>query len=555
MEHSAVTRQQIETVAGAVFPAAAVALYSKTGAQHAVTEAVTAAMRKGKTSDLYPEALRRLMQICNARSGETPQEDIFPADSPMTAAAKLPYPSRADFALLTGGVSDADAAAVLRLSQDELKKRYEKALRQMAFLRDGAELSPEECQAETAALLTPEIRDALTEKIMQTEKTRIEEEQKQKKAEQKPAEQTKIRQIVRNVPPAERAGNGVTVPVWAMVTAAAVLVLMTGALIVLGVKTLRGKNPAQPPAEDSLPASVVQRAEELKYLGMAKAQQTAAEAAGVNPEAAVYLNTKLTADGDQICYEVRFAVQGGDACTCKLDAVSGALLSKESSREDYVPDTAGWMARETLRSMALEYAGLEKAVFRKEKLGGEGDQHYYKYEFTDSSGKEYSVQELTANGALLKYEVKEPRTDDDQQLISLERAREQVLTRIGAAENQVIFTKEKLEGTVWLISVTLDDGTQYTVELNAQNGNVNTVDAHPFTADVSNMTGLLAASRDALRKAGLPDDGSVRFTKAKIDRSGGAYVYELAFETSEYEYEVTLHAQTGELLRFRAAAV
>jgi uncharacterized membrane protein YkoI len=425
----------------------------------------------------------------------------------------------------------------------------------MSFLLDGKAPSIPECQQAAAALRTPEIISAITDKIMQAEQQRVKEEQEKSlhaEKEKKP-ESAKIHQIVRNVPREERAG-GVTVPVWAMVTAVVCILLLGGALGYLAFRQPADR-PPEASAEESLPQSVVQRFEELQYIGMAAAQQKAAEAAGLDAASAVFFSTKLSADGNAVRYEAELAGHDGTAYICTVDAVSGEVLSVRSEPAEYVPDPAGWLPLETLRSMALECAALEKAVFTKEKLSTESDIYYYKFEFTDSAGRSFNVHENAETGALLKYTVKEPPPANEEALISLEKAREQALSRAAASADQVIFTKEKLEGAVWMMAMTLNDGTQYTVELDARTGMANTVDVHPVSADTSQMMGMLAAKDFALKKAGLKDDGSVRFTKAKIDRSGGAYVYELAFENAEYEYEITLRAKNGEILKFRTSAL
>ena len=96
-----------------------------------------------------------------------------------------------------------------------------------------------------------------------------------------------------------------------------------------------------------------------------------------------------------------------------------------------------------------------------------------------------------------------------------------------------------------------DGKTGVLIELNAETGNVNTVDVHPVSADITQAVGLLAARDTALRMAELTDRDPVEFTKAKIDRSSGSYVYELEFETPDYEYEVSIRTETGEVLKYR----
>ena len=77
--------------------------------------------------------------------------------------------------------------------------------------------------------------------------------------------------------------------------------------------------------------------------------------------------------------------------------------------------------------------------------------------------------------------------------------------------------KEKLDGTVYLLAFTLEDGTQYIIEIDAKTGHVNTVDVILVSADTSDYIGLAAAKKIALERTGLTDsEDSVLFTKAKI---------------------------------------
>jgi len=136
--------------------------------------------------------------------------------------------------------------------------------------------------------------------------------------------------------------------------------------------------------------------------------------------------------------------------------------------------------------------------------------------------------------------------------LTLELMREQGYYDPDKIRDQVVFTKAKLDGAVYLISFTLDDGTQYAIELDAKTGMINTLDVHPVTGDISKAIGLLAAKDIALRQAGILDADVKQYTKARIDRSNAAYVYELEFETEAYEYAVTLDMQTGEILKYKA---
>ena len=120
--------------------------------------------------------------------------------------------------------------------------------------------------------------------------------------------------------------------------------------------------------------------------------------------------------------------------------------------------------------------------------------------------------------------------------------------------DKVIITKVKQDGNVYLIAFTLDDGTQYLMELNAVTGSINTVDVSPVSADISGAIGMIEAAKRAESLAGLMKTQPVEFTKAKIERSNGAYVYELEFETEAFEYEASVNTVTGAMIKYRAIA-
>ena len=237
--------------------------------------------------------------------------------------------------------------------------------------------------------------------------------------------------------------------------------------------------------------------------------------------------------------------------------MTGARIAVNSYPAEKVPDISGWMSANDLRKRAVAAAGLTEGMFLKEKVGQGSEGAYYKFELLGADDRIYSVQLSAKNGMLLQYSVEEPAAEDadsenPRDVLPPEEAQRRALERVGAVTpDAVIFTKTKQTGAVYLVAFTLDDGTQYTIELNAHTGIINTCDVIRVSADTSGAIGMLKARTAALQKAGLTDE-QVRFTKAKIDRSNAAYVYEMEFETNYFAYEVTLNMTTGELLRYRA---
>ncbi|MBQ3940088.1 MAG: PepSY domain-containing protein [Oscillospiraceae bacterium] len=530
---------------------ASAALCNEQAAYSAVSEAVISAAEKKGTAEpaaWESDALKTLMRLCTARAGET--EPALDQASPLAPAARLPFQSRSDLALMLSELP-ADMIAAAGLSEGTLSARCGKAMRQIRFLQHGQ--APDVTamkQALHGAGLPEERASALSGEILR----KLTQRQTAETPEKAAASGGKIHRITRSTAgPETEKHRTVRVPLWAMVCGA---VAVCGIMAVLAVLAFRKPRPAVSPetslsAEEELPApEYIRDVSEQRAPALAEAQATVLEAAGLKPEGVVFLNTKLTAGSDSARYTVIFLDSSGKQYEYLTE--NGKAVLQHSEQTDNLPDTAGWRTPAELRQLAIECANLKTAVFTKEKLSNDGDMYYYKIEFTEDGSRNYSVYLNAKTGALIRYAVKEADPPDDGSLIPLSEAKAKALSRAGDLKaDEVLFTKEKREGTVWMIAFTLDDGTQYTVELNARTGMANAVDVRPVSADTSQLLGTLDAKDAALRKAGLTDENGVRFTKAKIDRSNASYVYEFEFQTDENEYEATLNAVTGEVLKYR----
>ena len=537
--------QLLTETARQLYPAAALALCSGSAARSAVTEAIVSALRKGG-SDWQKKALSGVLRICAARADETAPDADFPAEPPLGCLARLPVQSRLDLALLAADIPRAEAAEARMCTEEELEKCYDKALWQMTFLQEGAAPDLSAMQRDAASLPQAEAQVAA---IVQNVQAALREAEDGGDA---PA--PKVREIVRSSSAKQtpdQPKNAVSVPLWGILAAAAVMLCLVGAVIGMA---LSRRQPPPPTGGDEISTAapeVIRQIDEKHAPAMAEAQDKVLEAAGKARSDVIFLNTKLVTSGARAAYEITFADSTGIQYEYVLNAETKAVTPVKSEPTDTVPDADGWLSTAQLRALALDFAGLESAVFTKEKLGIEDDAYYYKFEFTDADGRSYTVHVNVLTGALIKYSVKEADTVDTSRMISAEAAREQALARAGGLRSdQVIMTKEKREGTVYLIAFTLDDGTQYSIELNALTGMANTVDVNPVSADTSQMLGMLTARDIALQKAGLTEKGT-RFTKAKLDRSNAVYVYELEFETDDNEYEISMNAVTGEILKYR----
>ena len=535
--------QALAARAKQLLPLAALYLGSWQDGCTALPEAAAAAVRKSP-ADPAAELLPQLLRICRTRAPERPEPSALPESDPLhdlQAILKLPAGSRCNLAMRLCDVPEADAAAARGLSEAEYAQKTEKALRQLKFLANGETPSIEAMSAAAKGLpWDPALDAALLAAATVSDKPK-------NNAEQEPI-LGEIRKISRQD---MRGKKTVSVPLWGVLLGTGCVLAAFAGLLILALRK------PHPPQIQEEPTHAEFEPEEIRtfqgYLTIAEAQAKAADAAGQPESALLFLSTKMKPDEMPPSYEMEFYDENGTGYIYVIDAKTGEVLSTNTAAGEPVLHAADWKPAAEMRQAALRCAALHDALFLKEKLSVSGGIGEYKYELPDGNGVVYSMHFNAKNGMLMKYSAEEPVTKQPANLISPEAAKQQALMRAGNPDpEQVIFTKVKQDGGVYLIAFTLDDGTQYLMELNAETGAVNTVDVNPVSADTTDAIGLIAAKERAESMAGLQKGMPVEYTKAKIERGNGVYVYELEFETPDYEYEITVHTTTGAVLKYRA---
>ncbi len=534
--------QELISRAEKLYPAAALYLGSKERGKETLREAAAAAMRKAPAQPAE-ELLPQLFRICRTRAAEQPEADASDFPEALRPILSLPPAGRRSIACLLTDISAEDAAAALGISAGEQQQKTEKAMRQLSFLQGGDQNAMRFALRELQ--WTPEDEAALTESIRSSVSQQ-----------DAPAGTGNVREIVRtqSAAPAENPSQGrrVTVPLWVLIAGLLCIVTLLTYQAVTGLQRSRRPAAAPPETEVIRPENVtsLQTLRE-EFLTLGEAQEKAGELL-TEQQISVFTSTKLRMNDIPPCYEVTCVCTDGQTYLCKIHAETGARLAVNAYPAEEIPDTADWIPAEDARSQAAAVSGLEEGLFLKEKLGHDSEGAYYKYELLGGDGRIYTVQINSRTGMLIKYTVEDPSVADSGNVIPPEEAQKQALARVADLPlSDAVFTKIKQTGNVYLIGFTLDDGTQYTIELDARTGMTNTVDVNRVSADTTDAIGILRARELALERAALTLH-QVRFTKAKIDRSNAAYVYELEFETAEYEYEVTLNMKTGEILKYRA---
>ena len=522
--------------------------------------AYASSCRAGNLPEHLNAAVMQLLRILKTEAADPNPIDIA-EDSPLLELMHLPDSQRRLCAMKLCGITESDMSDILDCTLSDLKQNLKKMNRSLSFADEKA-ASWDTLQTAADALHLSD--DA----ILRIDKAF------ERKYEQKtdPARKIEIRrggtvqEIIRNEEtvvcgerkPVQRNSKSVQLPIWG------VLLCIFTPMIVMGICfALIFLRPNKPAEASSLPSvnsmihiSTTPDGEVIidsPYLDFTQAREKALLYAEVTASDATFIKTQLATDADPVSYELTFLDKAGTQYDYVIDAQSGALIDYTTASTNTHVDTKEFLPLSRVRELALESAGLTDAIFTKEKLANESDVYYYKIEFNDSVGKSYSVQILATTGALLKYSVKEANAAAIENAISIDAARQQALIRAGVLyESQATFTKEKLDGSVYLLAFTIEDGTQYTIELDAQTGLANTVDVVLVSADTKDFIGFAKAKEIALEKAGLTKEDKLVYTKAKIDRDNAAYVYELEFETEDYSYEVRLNTLTGEVLKYRA---
>ncbi|MBR5722628.1 MAG: PepSY domain-containing protein [Oscillospiraceae bacterium] len=528
-----------------LFPLAALYLGSLSGGRAAVTETI-AAVRKRSPESWESEVLPRLLRTCQTRAAERSTPD-FPDDAELAAllpVLKLPPGSRCSLALSLCDIPPEEAAAARGITPETLAQNTEKAIRQLKFTRGGEAPDTETLRE---ALRHLPWHDSDTEALLAA--AAIPEGDA-------PAEQDaapiagEIRKITRQD---HGAGRTVSVPLWGMLAVLAGVLLIFGILLYFAARNPRPAPMQDPPAHADFEPEEIRRFQD--YLTLPEAQQKAAEFTKQPEKSLVFLSTKLKPAEQPPRYEIVLYVPGGQQHEYALDAKTGTLISDSNVKAEPIQHIETWIPAEKMRQAALRCTGLTDVLFLKEKLSTGGDAGSYKYELLDGEGVVYAMEFDAVTGMLMKYSAESPAPEQVGNIIPPERAKQQALVRAGNPDpDKVIFTKVKQDGNVYLIAFTLDDGTQYLMELNAVTGSINTVDVSPVSADISGAIGVIEAAKRAESMAGLMKTQPVEYTKAKIERSNGAYVYELEFETEAFEYEASVNTVTGAMIKYRAIA-
>ena len=247
------------------------------------------------------------------------------------------------------------------------------------------------------------------------------------------------------------------------------------------------------------------------------------------------------------------------------------------------------------KQAALDHAQLtaEQVVFTQAKLDYDDGRAVYDIEFY-SGNKEYDYEIDANSGKVLEfdYDIENFDISSVQVKLSLDEAKAVALKNAKLSENDVVFTKAKLDyddGRAVYDIEFYSGNKEYDYEIDANTGKIldrdieykvsffsrivdffknmfsgksGTVSTPPAAADVtveatstasqekpaaSNRITLEEAKKVALDDAKLTA-ADVTFTKAKLDYDDGRAVYDIEFYSGTKEYDYEIDAATGRIL-------
>lgn len=271
-----------------------------------------------------------------------------------------------------------------------------------------------------------------------------------------------------------------------------------------------------------------------EYIGVDKAKAIALENAGIKEKDVKDLEVELDRERTAVVYEVSFDAQGYEY-DYDIDAVSGDIVRTRREIDD-----AGRLPAATANDDTL----TTEAPAETENVP----------ETTTAATEPAKQTQPTTPTTVVEHSAED--------YIGADRAKEIALSHAGLAEADVWDLKSELDMERGVVVYDVDfDGENYDYdyEIDAFNGdilrsdkerenNVRPAATNATTANSGNYIGEARAKEAALKHAGL-SESDVWDLKAELDREHGTVVYDVSFETENYDYDYDIDAVSGEVVR------
>ncbi|MBR4435685.1 MAG: PepSY domain-containing protein [Clostridia bacterium] len=349
---------------------------------------------------------------------------------------------------------------------------------------------------------------------------------------------------------------------------------------------------------------------ENAYIGRDRAIEIALEYANISRSAVIgNIICEFEYEHNRMVYEVEFSTADAEY-DADIDAVTGAVTDFEVDKHFGAPITnppapnppvtnspapnppvtnppapnppvtnppaPNYIGEAAAKRIAFERAGVAESQVRqlKIKLDTENGVKVYDVEFK-ANGYEYDIEINALTGAVMKFEKE---IDDDANptpaptqppvstnYITAAEAKAIALKKAGVTASEIRNFEIEFdkENGVYVYEIEFEaKGYEYDITVNAKTGavikferEVDTDSApNPTQAPVStNYITAEQAKAIALKKAGVTAS-EVRDFEIEFDKENGVYVYEIGFDAKGYEYDITVNAKTGTVIKFEREA-
>lgn len=246
-------------------------------------------------------------------------------------------------------------------------------------------------------------------------------------------------------------------------------------------------------------------ASDKSYIGEAAAKAAALAHCGLTEAEVTGLRIQMDLEDGKMVYEVEFDTVQWEY-EYDIDAKTGAVLHVDKEGHEYkeensdrptLPDHDTGISKEEAKQVALDHAGLAEAEVSR-----------YRCELDRDDGR--VIYEISFRHGSTEYEYD-----------------------IDAASGQVLSWEKETE----------DDDHNPGQEPSVPEPNGSTPSADP------QYIGTQKAKDIALQKANV-DASQIRDYECEFDSEGKAPVYEISFQVGNREYELEIHAVTGEILHY-----
>lgn len=318
------------------------------------------------------------------------------------------------------------------------------------------------------------------------------------------------------------------------------------------------------------------------YISETEARDAALADAGVDASSVTVQKLSLDWEDGRVVYDVEFYDQK-TTYEYEIDATSGEIVKRET---EVSPLASGdVIGLEAAKSAAVKDAGISSPTFTKATLDRDDGRSLYEIEFISGSTKyEYDIDALT--GSVLSKKTRALSSSSGtgtDGLISEADARAKALADAGLSESGVTFGKVELDydDGRWEYEIEFyTSAGKYEYDIDASSGAIlqkeseaaQTGAAHSGTSSSgsassgasssgtsssgtsssgSGASSVIEESRAkdiALQDAGVSASAAT-FTQMELERDDGRWEYEIDFYANGTEYEYTIDAQSGTILK------